>query len=343
MSSDGGGSDGQGNQNEAENDLAAQQMNAEITGDYSKYNRMAAEQAASTPSAPSNQSNSQASMSSLTNTVDGLKNYNAGPYASQAQQYSPQAQQIQAQQSAQQFAADGMSWLEYLDAREDEQYGGYTETPNTFTNYLEGPKSNQDAMPGVGPDPYGTNGFYNLEDVEKAQQDSEQGFLGSLFGVEYAPEFEEGKGWDSVNNTSLNSVASSPAGSLVSTVLGAPAVLGASLAGYNLLSPETNKYGSIVMDQTKDYDPSILDSIFGANPEYNTDVQQPMLADNNDEDYVLPTNRNIFNRQPNTTAPVDATEEDVPGPLDFYQQPYEKQFSYWDGNKFVLAPFKRKA
>jgi len=40
---DGGGADGEGNQDEAQNDVDVQQMNAEITGDYSKYNRMAGE------------------------------------------------------------------------------------------------------------------------------------------------------------------------------------------------------------------------------------------------------------------------------------------------------------
>ena len=46
---DGGGSDGQGNQNEAQNAVDVQQMNADITGDSSKYNRMAEELAASAP------------------------------------------------------------------------------------------------------------------------------------------------------------------------------------------------------------------------------------------------------------------------------------------------------
>ena len=56
--------------------------------------------------------------------------------------------------------------------------------------------------------------------------------------------------------------------------------------------------------------------------------------------------RRMPRRQPVRQAPVQAPVEDnlppVAGPLDYYQQDYEKQYSYWDGNKFVLAPFVRK-
>ena len=47
-------------------------------------------------------------------------------------------------------------------------------------------------------------------------------------------------------------------------------------------------------------------------------------------------------RQPVRQAPVEDNLPPVAGPLDYYQQDYEKQYSYWDGNKFVLAPFVRK-
>ena len=353
MSSDGGGSDGQGNQNEAQNDIDAQLMNAEITGDYDKYNSMVDAQSAaamgvgtpwhSQPAPPSAPNSSLLAMESLGNTVGNL--------TSLGQTVDPgiqqQMQQIANQRQADQFAAEGLAFAEMLDEFEDDKYGGYTGTPNTFSINPNTGKYEQDAMPGVGANPYGTGGAYNLQEVEEAQKDSEQGFFGGLFGANYAPEFVEGEGWRSINNTSLKDVATSPVGSLVAGALGAPALLAAGVKSYDMLTPETNKYGSIVMDQTKNYDPTGLDSLFGPNPQYSPSNNPNVFGDDggNNESTTM-FGRRMPRRQPVRQAPVQAPVEDnlppVAGPLDYYQQDYEKQYSYWDGNKFVLAPFVRK-
>lgn len=344
MSSDGGGSDGQGNQNEAQNDIDAQLMNAEITGDYDKYNSMVdAQSAAAASSAPTvyAPNSSLLAMESLGNTVGNLTSL--GQTVDPGIQQQQQMQQIANQRQADQFAAEGLAFAEMLNEFEDDKYGGYTGTPNTFSINPNTGKYEQDAMPGVGANPYGTGGAYNLQEVEEAQKDSDQGFFGGLFGTNYAPEFVEGEGWRSINNTSLKDVATSPVGSLVTGALGAPALLAAGVKGYDMLTPETNKYGSIVMDQTKNYDPTGLDSLFGSNPQYSPNNNQTAFGNNSGDDESSSIfDRRSSRRQFTEQAPVEDNLPPVAGPLDYYQQDYEKQYSYWDGNKFVLAPFVRK-
>ena len=111
-----------------------------------------------------------------------------------------------------------------------------------------------------------------MVDIQNAVDEAEPTLMSNFLGGRYDAEYDPKNGWQSVNNTTLKDVATSPAAfTLASFGVGAP--LGAGTVakkGFDNLVGKTNQYGSPVMDNTRDYDDdSVLNSLFGV-PSGNT-------------------------------------------------------------------------
>ena len=114
--------------------------------------------------------------------------------------------------------------------------------------------------------------YSNMVDIQNAVDEAEPTLMSNFLGGRYDAEYDPKNGWQSVNNTTLKDVATSPAAfTLASFGVGAP--LGAGTVakkGFDNLVGKTNQYGSPVMDNTRDYDDdSVLNSLFGV-PSGNT-------------------------------------------------------------------------
>ena len=173
-------------------------------------------------------------------------------------------------------------------ANMEDQYGYYTPIDELDSPHgagwpsIEGTQENyanfkayQDAINNLIDDPEGTEGDPEvtfLGDLKNAVDEAEPTLMSNFFGGRYDAEYDPKNGWQSVNNTTLKDVATSPAAfTLASFGVGAPlgagtvAKKGFDLASDNL-AEKTNKYGSPVMDNTRDYDDddnSVLNSLFG--------------------------------------------------------------------------------
>ena len=185
------------------------------------------------------------------------------------------------------------------------------------------------------------NSFYNLNTLEKEQKEAEDvgSKFASLFGIGSDLEYDPQTGWKEGTQFSPTSFVNSPVGFAVTP-------------GAALLAPAFNMMGNKtitrdgqtanLIDNTRNYD-SFSDKVFGPNPQYSPNNNPNVFGDDggNDESTTM-FGRRMPRRQPVRQAPVEDNLPPVAGPLDYYQQDYEKQYSYWDGNKFVLAPFVRK-
>lgn len=193
------------------------------------------------------------------------------------------------------------------------------------------------------------NSFYNLNTLEEEQKKAEDvgSKFASLFGIGSDLEYDKNTGWKEGTQFSPTSFVNSPVGFAVTpgSALLAPAL--------NMMGNKTitrNGLTSNLIDKTRDYD-SFADKLFGPKatyPEYSPssteELNDPNVFgdDGGSDESMSMFGRRMPRRQPVRQAPVEDNLPPVAGPLDYYQQDYEKQYSYWDGNKFVLAPLVRK-